>query len=176
MLGWLIKSIDTFTAVLGRAVSYLSLAMVLVMAAVVLIRYGFNNNSIALQETVTYMHGMVFLLAAAVTLQQDGHVRVDIFYRDFTPHTKAWIDNLGILVFLLPMCGFIFYSSLHYVAESWRVREASPLPGGLPGVYLLKTLIPIFAATLILQSLAELARNLIVLTTGNQAGVSDRAG
>ncbi len=161
----LVKPIDLLSEWLGRVVSYLSFLMVLVMSAVVLIRYGFNNNSIALQESVTYMHGILFLLAAAYTLKHDGHVRVDIFYRDFSPTTKAWINSLGTLVFLLPVCGFIFFSSFHYVAESWRVREASPLPGGLPGVYLLKTLIPLFAFTLMLQGVAEIFRNLLLLVT-----------
>jgi TRAP-type mannitol/chloroaromatic compound transport system permease small subunit len=135
------------------------------MAAVVSIRYGFNNNSIALQESVTYLHGLLFMLAAAYTLRHDEHVRVDIFYRRFSPHRKAWINCLGTLVFLLPVCGFIFFSSLHFVSESWRVREASPLPGGLPGVFLLKSLIPLMALTLFIQGLAELLRNLLFLIT-----------
>lgn len=157
--------IDRATEWLGRAVSYLSLCMVVAMAAVVLIRYGFNRNSIAMQELVTYLHGVLFMLAAGYTLKHDGHVRVDIFYRRLSPRGQAWINCLGTLVFLFPVCGFIFFSSLHYVSESWRVREASPLPGGLPGVFLLKSLIPLLALTLILQGLAELLRNLLRLMT-----------
>ena len=162
----LVQFIETITEWLGKAMSYLSLLMVLVMAAVVLIRYGLNRNSIALQETVTYLHGLLFMLAAAYTLKHDGHVRVDIFYRDFRPTTKAWINSLGILIFLFPVCGYILLSSWHFVAESWRIKEASPLPGGLPGVFLLKTLIPLFAGTLLLQGVAEFLRNLLFLMTG----------
>jgi len=147
--------------------------MVLAMAAVVLIRYGTNNNSIALQEFVTYMHGLLFMLAAAYALRRDGHVRVDIFYRNYSYRAKAWINCLGTLVFLLPVCGFIFFSSLHFVAESWRVREASPLPGGLPGVFLLKTLIPIFAATLFLQGVAEFSRHLPCLVSAEDKNTSN---
>ena len=167
-----IKLIDLLTEGLGRVLSYLSLLMVLLMAAVVLLRYGLNSNSIALQESVTYLHGVLFMLAAAYTLKHDGHVRVDIFYRDFQPATKAWINCLGTLVFLLPVCGYIFFSSLHYVAESWRVREASPLPGGLPGVFLLKSLIPLFAFTLCLQAMAEFIRNLLFLMTASTSELS----
>lgn len=137
--------------------------MVLIMSLVVLTRYGFDSNSIALQESVTYLHGTLFMLAAAYTLRHDGHVRVDIFYREFSPRAKAWVNCLGTLVFLWPLCAFIFFSSLHYVSESWRVWESSDQPGGLPGVFLLKTLIPTMAVLLGMQGLIEFVRQAAVL-------------
>ena len=158
-----ILSIDRLSEALGRGLSYLSVLMVLVMAAVVLIRYGFSSNSIALQESVTYMHGALFMLAASYTLKHDGHVRVDIFYCRFSATGKAWINCLGTLVFLLPICGFIFFSSLDFVTTSWAIKETSTESGGIPAVYLLKTLLPMMAILLALQGLAEFARNLLVL-------------
>ncbi len=158
-----VSRIDRLTELLGRSLSYLSLLMVIIMATVVLIRYGFSRNSIALQESVTYMHGALFMLAAAFTLKQDGHVRVDIFYGRFSARGKAWINCLGTLIFLLPICGFIFFSSLDFVASSWSIKETSTESGGIPAVFLLKTLIPLMALLLALQGLAEFARNLLVL-------------
>lgn len=141
------------------------------MAAVVLIRYGFSRNSIALQESVTYMHGALFMLAAAYTLKHDGHVRVDIFYERFSERGKAWINCLGTLVFLLPICGFMFFSSLDYVASAWAIKETSTESGGIPAVFLLKTLIPLMAVCVALQGLVEFVRNLIILMApSDQAG------
>ncbi len=159
----LVQTIDAFTSGTGRALSWLVLAMALLTAAVVVLRYGLNIGSIAMQEAITYLHGTLFMLGAAYTLRYDGHVRVDIFYRRFSPRTRAWINALGGLVFLLPLCAFIGGISWHYVTESWAIRETSPEPGGIPAVFLLKTLLPLMAAQLFLQGLAETLRNALFL-------------
>ena len=88
---------------------------------------------------------------------------MDIFYRDFSPRTKAWINSLGGIVFLMPLCVFILVSSWDYVAESWAIRESSPEPGGIPAVFLLKTLLPLLALNLLLQGLAETLRSALAL-------------
>ena len=159
----LVRYIDAFTDRLGRWLAWLSLAMALLTATVVVLRYGFNTGSIAAQEAVTYMHGTLFMLGAAYALKSGAHVRVDIFYRNFSPRTRAWVNSLGGIVFLMPMCGFIFFSSLGYVAESWSIRETSPEPGGIPAVFLLKSVIPLMAASLFLQGLAETLRSALAL-------------
>lgn len=138
---------------IGRGVAWLVLAMVLLIFLVVVQRYVFNAGSIALQESVTYLHALVFMLAAAWTLSEDGHVRVDIFYRDASVRRKAWVDLLGSLVFLLPFAVFILLGSWDYVGASWAVHEGSREAGGLPLVWVLKSLIPLFAVLLILQGL-----------------------
>ncbi|NNC55509.1 MAG: TRAP transporter small permease subunit [Pseudomonadales bacterium] len=158
-----IRAIDRTTTLCGHAVAWLLLLMVLLESAVVLLRYGFDIGSIALQESVTYVHAAAFLLGAAYTLQCDEHVRVDIFYRRFSAHRKAAINLLGFVVFLLPVCLFIIWESAPYVAQAWRVREASADSGGLAGVYWLKSLIPLFAALLILQGSAEAMRAWLAL-------------
>ena len=107
------------------------------------------------------------MLGAAYTLKADGHVRVDIFYRGFSARQKAWVNILGHIVFTLPVCGLIGWGSLDYVLDSWSAREASPEPGGLPFVFLLKTLIPVMALLLALQSLAQCRRALSALQRGN---------
>lgn len=149
------QAISALNRRIGMAVAWLTVAMVAIYFGVVLLRYLFNAGSIALQESVTYMHAMVFMLAAAWTLSQDAHVRVDIFYSRWGRRGKDWADLAGSLLLLLPMAAFVFAVSLGFVADAWRVRETSAQPGGLAYVYLLKTLIPVMAAQLVLQALAQ---------------------
>ena len=126
---------------LGRAVAWLTLLMVLLTCAVVLLRYGFSIGATATQEVILYAHSLVFLGAAAWALQRDAHVRVDIFYRRMGNRGKALIDLLGSLLFLLPMCLFLAWNCWDYVAMSWQRQERSADAGGLPWVYLHKSFI-----------------------------------
>jgi TRAP-type mannitol/chloroaromatic compound transport system permease small subunit len=141
-----------FIAWTGRTVAWLSLGMVLLSFAVVVLRYGFNLGWIWLQETVTYLHAIVFMVAAAWALQTDDHVRVDIFYRERTPRQKAVVDAAGTLLFLIPVCVFLLVRSWPYVASAWSIREGSYEASGLPWVYLLKTLILVLPALLLVQA------------------------
>lgn len=155
--------IDAFTDQCGRLLAWLTLGMALVTTLIVILRYGFNIGSIMAQESVIYMHGALFLLGAGYALKTGAHVRVDIFYRSFSARGKAWINCLGGIVFLLPLCAFILASSWDYVVESWGMRETSPEPGGIPAVYLLKSLIPLAAINLALQGIAEILRGALLL-------------
>ncbi|HKJ76050.1 MAG TPA: TRAP transporter small permease subunit, partial [Gammaproteobacteria bacterium] len=131
--------------------------------AVVVLRYLFDTGWIALQESITYLHALVFMVGAAYTLKHDGHVRVDILYRRFGPRGQAAVDLAGTLLLLLPVCGFILVASWDYVAESWALREGSREAGGLPGVFLLKTVIPVMAVLLALQGLSLALRSALIL-------------
>ncbi len=162
----LVRYIDAFTDLSGRWLAWLSLGMALLTALIVLLRYGFNLGSITSQEAVIYMHGCLFMLGAAYTLKTDGHVRVDILYRNFSERTRAWVNSLGGIVFLIPLCLFIAGASWNYVLESWAIGEVSPEPGGIPAVFLLKSLLPLMAVNLLLQGIAETARNAIILVEG----------
>ena len=155
--------IDIFTDRCGRLLAWLVLAMALLTTVVVLLRYGFNTGSIMAQEAVTYMHGCLFMLGAAYALKSEAHVRVDIFYRNFSERGRAWVNSLGGIVFLMPLCAFIGVSSWSYVTESWAILETSPEPGGIPAVFLLKSLLPLMAVNLFLQGLAETLRSTLVL-------------
>jgi TRAP-type mannitol/chloroaromatic compound transport system permease small subunit len=159
----IVNSIDAFTDYTGRILAWLCLAMAVLTALIVFLRYGFNVGSIAAQEAVTYMHGALFMLGAAYTLKVGGHVRVDIFYQRFSARTQAWINSLGGIIFLLPLCVFILGVSWNYVTESWTIRESSPEAGGIPAVFLLKSLVPLMAINLFCQGLAEVLRNALVL-------------
>ena len=143
--------IDRIIAVIGRIAAWGVLVVVLVEFTVVLLRYGFGIGSIWLQETVVYAHAALFMLAAAWTLAAGGHVRVDIFYARTSARHKAWVDLLGTAFFLLPFMAALLILSLPYVARSWAILERSRETSGLPFVFVLKTLIPMFAALMLLQ-------------------------
>ena len=157
------ETLDRINGLLGPVVSWLALAMVLVTFLVVVLRYAFDIGSIALQESVTYMHATLFMLGAAYTLQQQGHVRVDIFYQRFSRRGRAWVDLLGTLLLLVPICLFVLASSWGYVTESWAVHEGSREAGGLPYVYLLKTLLVVMPILVLIQGLVWLLRNALFL-------------
>jgi TRAP-type mannitol/chloroaromatic compound transport system permease small subunit len=142
-------------ATIGKAVAWLTLLMVLLTFLIVVLRYGFNLGWIWLQESVTYLHAMVFMLAAAWAIQTDDHVRVDIYYRDRSPRQKAVVNLLGTLIFLVPFCIFVLYISWNYVVVSWAGQEGSREAGGLALVYLQKTLILLLPAMLLLQAVVS---------------------
>jgi TRAP-type mannitol/chloroaromatic compound transport system permease small subunit len=155
--------IDRINAAIGRAAAWCCLFIVLVQFAVVVMRYAFDIGFIWVQESIMYGHAALFMLAAAWTLQVGGHVRVDIFYADASPRTKALVDLFGALVFLLPFALVLVLLSVPYVARSWEIFERSRESSGLPFVYLLKTLIPLFAVLMALQGVAQAIRAARVL-------------
>ncbi len=161
----LVAGIDRVTELLGRGVAWLTFAMVLVTAAVVVMRYGFDIGAVRMQESVTYMHALVFMFGIPYALKHGAHVRVDLLYARARPRTQQIIDLSGHLFLLAPVALYVLVSSLDYVAASWRVREASAEVGGIPAVFLLKTLIPLMAALLLLQGVAESLRIILALRT-----------
>ena len=160
----LAQTIDSVSRSVGNAVAYAAVAMALVTTTVVILRYGFGQGAIAAQESVLYLHGALFMLGAAPTLLTDKHVRVDVFYRNFTDRQKHWVNTIGHTVFTLPFCTLILLGSWGYVSESWSIMESSPEPGGIPAVFLLKTLIPAMALLLALQAVSLIIKGLIELS------------
>lgn len=156
-------AIEHVTGTIGRGVAWLSLVVVLAQFAVVVLRYGFNVGSLWLQESVIYFHAALFMLAAAWTLREGGHVRVDIFYAGATPRRKAVIDLFGAVLFLIPFAVTLLVLSLPYVARSWTILERSRETSGLPLVFLLKTLIPAFAVLMAVQGVAQGLRAVMLL-------------
>jgi TRAP-type mannitol/chloroaromatic compound transport system permease small subunit len=155
--------IDRATTAIGRVAAWCCLYLVLAEFAVVVMRYLLGIGSIRLQESVLYAHAALFLLAAAWTLRIDGHVRVDVFYAQAAPRTKAMVDLFGTIVFLFPVVIAVAVLSVPYIARSWKILEGSREASGLPFVYLLKTLIPLFAVLLGLQGIAQAIRAALVL-------------
>ncbi|MBK5958715.1 hypothetical protein CCR97_10905 [Rhodoplanes elegans] len=163
--------IDRVTGGVFRLAAWGALVVVLVQLAVVLLRYALGLGSLWLQETAVYAHAGLFLLAAAFTLARGGHVRVDIFYATMAPRPKAWVDALGTLVFLMPFAIVLLWLSVPYAARSWALMERSREASGLPLVFLLKTLIPLFAVLMFCQGVAQLCRALAVLRGDTVAAV-----
>lgn len=148
---------------LGRALSWLSLGVVLVCFAVVVLRYGFNMGRVWMQDLYVWLNAAMFTGVAGYTFLRNGHVRVDIFYRPARIRSKAWVDLIGTAVFLLPFVTVIVVWSWPYVFESWAIRESSRNAGGLEGLFLIKSFLIVFALTIGLQGLAIAGRSILVL-------------
>ncbi len=157
------NALSIANAWLGRACAWLTMFLVIGTSIVVILRYGFGIGATALQEAVMYAHALVFMGAAAWTLQRGGHVRVDIFYQKFSGRRQALVEVLGNLLFLLPFCLFLGWNSWDYVSASWSTFEKSSESGGLPLVYLQKSIILVLVISLVLQSVAELIKSSYVL-------------
>ena len=154
------RSADALSELAGRFAAVLAVALVAVVAALVVARYGFGVGSVAAQEAALWLHAAIFLLGLAYALKHEAHVRVDVFSQRWSARTRAWVEFGAGLALLLPFCVFMIVISLDYVAASWAAGEGSRDPGGLPGWYLLKSLMPLAAALLALQGLAATLRAL----------------
>jgi TRAP-type mannitol/chloroaromatic compound transport system permease small subunit len=138
--------------------------MTIGVALIVSLRFGFGLNSTAAQESISYMHACLFMLCLSFAAQTGAHVRVDIFYRRFSDVQKAWVNLLGHLLFLLPFALFVCGISWHWALQSWAVQESSNNPGGLPFVFLLKTLLPVSGSLLALQALSDGCKQVLTLS------------
>jgi TRAP-type mannitol/chloroaromatic compound transport system permease small subunit len=154
---------DAINEWVGRTIAWLVLAMVLLLCAQVVARNAFDWASQGLSESATRLHALVFMLGLGYTLARDEHVRVDLLSRHWSPRRNAWLELLGCAVLLMPFCLLMMIGSLDYVAASWRIHESSREAGGLPGVFLMKSVIPLAAFLLLLAGLARAARAWCVL-------------
>jgi len=158
-----VRTIDRFNDAVGRMISWLTLAMVLITFSVVVLRYVFSLGWVWMQESYIWLHGIVFMLGAGYTLLHNGHVRVDIFYRPKSDVYKARIDLFGSLLLLLPVVFLTFFGSWDYVIKSWAGLEESREAGGLPGLFLLKTVLWGFCLCIGLQGMSLAARSFLTL-------------
>ena len=154
---------DSLFERLGNVLNILMIALVCVVIVVVIGRYFFEIGSVALQELTTYLHAIIFMLGISYTLKHDGHVRVDIFYRDFSGRSQALINVIGGIVFILPISVFVGWSSWEYVLASWSIMETSTENNGLPFIYLLKTVMLIMPSLLMIQGFISIIKNVAVL-------------
>ncbi len=165
-LATLQEKLESISRLTGNLIAWLTLAMVLITFVVVVLRYTLDTGWIALQESVIYLHAMNFMIGAAFTLQRNKHVRVDIFYQNFSPRRRALVDLIGTLLLLFPVALFIFWVSWDYVTAAWQVHEGSGEAGGLEGVYLLKSLLLIMPVLLLVQGTAWVLASLDTLLHG----------
>ena len=154
--------LDRISTAIGKAASWLTLFMVVITFIVVVLRYAFDIGFIWVQESIIWMHAVVFMLGAAYTLQAEEHVRVDIFYRNMSKRRRAWVDLIGVVIFLLPLCAFLAWNSIDFVLQSWNIGERSREPGGLPFPFfpMLKTVVLLMPVTVALQGISLFLRSL----------------
>lgn len=156
---------DRISSLAGRAVSWLTLCMVVITVIIVVMRYVFDAGLIWLQESVVWMHAAVFMVGAAYTLLHEKHVRVDIFYRKMSSRHRALVDLFGVALFLLPLCGFLAFKSFDFAAASWSIHEISREPGGLPFPMIpsMKSIVILMPIAVGLQGISLMLRSLAVL-------------
>lgn len=163
------RGIDRINEIIGHAVAWCVFGLVVVQFFAVVLRYVFGWGWIWVEESILYLHAALFMAGAAYTLLHDGHVRVDIFYREASARDRAQTDLLGALFLLIPVCIFILIKSWPFVRASWAILEGSPEGAGIPAIFLLKSLIPLFAATLLLQGISMAASAALALRRGDGA-------
>ena len=171
-----LQRLEAFSEHSGRWVAWLTLGMVLLSFGVIVIQLGqkyltsypliysfLNFNTQKPYELAQYFHACVFMCGIAYTLKHDSHVRVDIFYQRFSSKQQAWVDLLGCIFLVVPLCVFIFANSWSYVINSWQIQESSANGNGLNLVFLLKSVMLIMPVLLGLQCLAMILRSLLLL-------------
>jgi TRAP-type mannitol/chloroaromatic compound transport system permease small subunit len=154
---------DKFISTTGRAVAWLTTVLVLVVCYDVFTRYFLKSSSVAVQEMEWHLFALIFLLGAAYTLKTENHVRVDVFYSKLSERGKAWVNLFGTLLFLIPFCLMLIYASKNFVINSFNIGETSPDPGGLPGRYILKSIIPIAFFLLLIQSISLMFKSILTI-------------
>jgi TRAP-type mannitol/chloroaromatic compound transport system permease small subunit len=157
------RVIDSVNEGIGRVVAWTALALVAVQLLAVVLRYVFGVGWIWVEESIVYLHATLFMAGAAYALLREGHVRVDVFYREATARDRARVDLLGTVFLLWPVCALILVKSWPYVAQSWAVLERSPETSGIPAVFVLKSLIPVFAVLMMVQGVSMAASAALVL-------------
>ena len=159
----IVRAICALNRALGWAFSFFSLGIVLVCFSVVVMRYVFRTGSVPMQDLYVWLNGMMFMGIAGYVMLREGHVRVDIFYRNAPVRRKALIDMFGAVFFVAPFVFVIVAWGAPYVLRSWAIRESSPNFGGLQHFYLLKSFLFVFAGVVALQALAWFLRGVLVL-------------
>lgn len=160
---WLPDLIDSFIRLVGHVVCWFNAALLLVIMAQVIMRYAFSSGQIALEELQWHFYGAAVMMGLSYALVNDSHVRVDIFHSRFSDRGKRVVEIITVLFFILPFTYVIFYHSLPFVADAWRVNESSDSSGGLPYRFVIKSVIPISFGLLGLAALSRLMRDCYLL-------------
>ena len=162
------KVIDGLSEACGHVAAWAATALVLLTAGLVL-AFSLGMGSVKVQDLVLWLNAGMVMLGLGYALKHRAHVRIDVFSARWSARTVARIEVLGIALLLLPFCTALVWLSLDYVAMSWRVGERSASSGGLAGLYLTKTLLPVGAVLLAVQGVAEALRTLPVALGANDS-------
>lgn len=163
VIALVVRFLSGINRLVGNVFSWLALAIVLVCFSVVVQRYVFSTTQLWMQDLYVWLNGAMFTAVAGFALLRNDHVRVDIFYRPASIRTKAIIDIIGVVIFLMPFCWVVYAYGWNFVVRSWRIYEGSPNPGGMQGYFILKSFILAFAALIAIQGVAMVLRSILVL-------------
>lgn len=155
--------IDGLNRRIGQGAIWLILACVLLSALTATLRYLLDWGSNAMIEAQWFMFGLIFLFCSAWTLQERGHVRVDILYMRLSPRTQVWVDILGGVFFLLPVSLLLVWDGWAYFLLSFHQNESSINPGGL-WWWPMKLAIPVAFALIAAQGVSEIIKGVAALT------------
>lgn len=160
MLVTLERFFDVLSRGLGKVLAIIYLLMTLNVFFDVVMRYFFHNSSVGMQEMEWHLFAVIILFGMSVALLEEGHVRVDFFYDHFPGRTKALINIIGTVFFLLPLACLVLFGSIGFVVDSYQIKEISENPGGLPYRYLIKGMIPLSFAMLIFTAIGYTVKNI----------------
>ena len=163
MIRLLLNAISNISRVSGKIASWFTTILVILIVCDVFMRYFLNHSFAWIIELEWHLFALIFLLGAAYTLQNDAHVRVDLFYSKFSESRKAWINLIGVLLFLAPWCLIVIRAAYKYAYNSYKIGETSPDPGGLPALWILKFMIVISFVLLLLEASSLFIRSLLVI-------------
>ena len=152
------RAIDGVINRIGRIVSWVWLALLIVIVTNVTLRYVFGEGRVEFEEIQWHLYSLGFLVGLSFAYSGDNHVRVDVLHERLSPRRKAWIELYGILLLLLPFLVLIIVFSLPFVADSFRFSEISQAPGGLPYRWVIKAVLPFGFFLLLLATLSRLSR------------------
>jgi TRAP-type mannitol/chloroaromatic compound transport system permease small subunit len=153
----------------GKILSIVFLLMAANVFFDVVMRYAFHNSSVAMQELEWHLFAIGILFGVSVSLLDEAHVRVDFLYDRFSARTKAVINIVGTVFFLLPLALLIFFGSLDFVQDSYQIHEISENPGGLPYRYLIKGMIPLSFFLLIFTAFGYTVQNINIFRNSGSA-------
>jgi len=163
----MIKTLELFCCKVTNASGALACCLMILMLFNVFIdvvmRYVFNDVSIGMQELEWHLFASVFLLGVPYAMQQDGHVRVDIFYEQWSDVRKAWVNLCGALLFVMPFVALVTYYGLGFAADAYQMNEGSGDPGGLSYRWVIKSMMPISFILIGIAGLGMIAKALLVL-------------
>ncbi len=168
------STLDKITERIGRWAAWLNVPLILLICYDVFMRYTFDETSVWILELEWHVYALIFLFGSALALKYDRHVRVDVFYDNFSDRNKALVNLTGILLFLLPWIVLVIWQSTIYAVNSVSILEGSPDPGGLPARYILKLCIPLSFLLLGLQTVSELLKSIRILSRSHPSNTEHK--
>jgi TRAP-type mannitol/chloroaromatic compound transport system permease small subunit len=163
----LLLFVDSVSTWVGKAFSWLIVALTLLISWEVFSRYALDHPHAWAFDVMIMLYGTLFMMAGAYTLSKNGHVRGDVLYGFFPPRLQAGLDLSLYLLFFIPGVVAFVWAGYNYAAESWVINEHSNITADGPPIYPFKTIIPIAGAFILVQGVVEIIRCVICLRQGD---------